>query len=105
MNSLMAKYFYDKTVEFYTYKEIPSSEGGRPKKSQRVTKGSIQCNIQPTANRILKEKYGLDLDASYLITCDPQEEVAKQWNFEWNGVEMEVVETLKYDSHLLILCQ
>ncbi|MEG0327747.1 MAG: hypothetical protein RR565_04735 [Erysipelothrix sp.] len=105
MTNLIDNYFYDKTVEFYTYEEKKSSEGGRPTKGQRETKRRIKCNIQPTAHHLLKEKYGLDIDAKYLITCSTTESIEKRWLTTWNNEELEVVEVLPYDSHLMILCQ
>ncbi|MDE8264128.1 hypothetical protein PT192_08670 [Erysipelothrix rhusiopathiae] len=105
MNSLMRKYFYDKSVEFYKYEKIGSSEGGRSKKGEKVALVSIQCNIQPTSHKLLKETYGIDIDAKYVITCGTSEHVEKGWRLNFKGVEMEVVEVLHYDSHLMILCQ
>lgn len=105
MNSLMRKYFYDKSVEFYKYEKIGSSEGGRFKKGEKVAVGSIQCNIQPTSHKLIKETYGIDIDAKYVVTCGVSEHVEKGWQFYFKGEEMEIVELLYYDSHLMILCQ
>lgn len=105
MNSLMRKYFYDKSVEFYKYEKIGSSEGGRSKKGEKVALASIQCNIQPTSNRLLKETYGIDIDAKYVVTSGVSEHVEKGWRLNFKGEEMEVVEIFYYDSHLMILCQ
>ncbi|MDE8044252.1 hypothetical protein PT065_08355 [Erysipelothrix rhusiopathiae] len=105
MNNLMRKYFYDKSVEFYKYEKIGSSEGGRSKKGEKVAVGSIQCNIQPTSHKLIKETYGIDIDAKYVVTCGVSEHVEKRWRLYFKGEEMEVVEVLHYDSHLMILCQ
>ncbi|MDE8052189.1 hypothetical protein PT155_08690 [Erysipelothrix rhusiopathiae] len=105
MNNLMRKYFYDKSVEFYKYEKIGSSEGGRSKKGEKVAVGSIQCNIQPTSHKQIKETYGIDIDAKYVVTCGVSEHVENGWQFYFKGEEMEIVELLYYDSHLMILCQ
>ncbi|MDE8241993.1 hypothetical protein PT148_08980, partial [Erysipelothrix rhusiopathiae] len=85
MNNLMRKYFYDKSVEFYKYEKIGSSEGGRSKKGEKVAVGSIQCNIQPTSHKLIKETYGIDIDAKYVVTCGVSEHVEKRWRLYFKG--------------------
>ncbi|QIK57771.1 hypothetical protein G7059_07925 [Erysipelothrix sp. HDW6A] len=103
MNELMDKYFYDKTVTFYTIDKKIDDEGGRKNGTSREA-GKTKCNVNPTSNKMLKENFGIDVDAKLMITCNPSESVEKGYTLSYGGIDYEVVEVLHQDSHLKILC-
>ncbi|WZU00618.1 hypothetical protein MGH68_13865 [Erysipelothrix sp. D19-032] len=104
MNKLIDKYFYDKSIDLYTSEKGISIEGGR-KKSGKNLAVRIMCNANPTSNRLLKENFGIDIDASLMITCSPDLEIKKGYTFSYKGIDYEVVEILPHDSHQKVLCR
>lgn len=104
MNKLIEKYFYDKSIELFSDETEISAEGGRKKLGKEVVM-SIMCNANPTSNRLLKENFGIDIDASLMITCSPDLEIKKGYTFSYKGIDYEVVQTLPHDSHQKVLCR
>lgn len=106
MTSLVEKYFYDKTVEVYSYEKTMSPEGGRLPKGEKSVKGFIACNIHFVRNEDIRKEYGLSTEARLMITCsiDNIEKVSKGDFISYFDVEYEVIEILPHDSHLKVVC-
>ena len=63
------KVMYDKKVKKYEIVEEQDEELNIIKRRSSKDFPYIVCNIQPTSNELIKERYGLDIKAKYCITC------------------------------------
>lgn len=99
--------FYDKTIELYRYLPKLNEDGGRSKNATKEKEevATLLCNIQPTSKSLLKETYGLDIDASLLITGPLLSNIENGLLFQYSNLEYEVVDSLRYDSHSKIFAR
>ena len=62
--------FYDKEVDIYDISEETGEELDVVRKKGNIIENSLECNVHQTSNDIVLKDYGLNIEASIMITCD-----------------------------------
>ena len=100
---VIASTFYDKPITFYSRENTVDIEGGNVL-NQPTNEVTILCNAnQVTHERLIKE-YGIDLDASLMLTCSELEKLSEDLYLTYMSDEYVVKKVLHYDSHMKVLC-
>ncbi len=100
----IADVFYDKTISIFNETELKDAHG-----HTRITidtespDGSFLGNAQFRKLGLLKEEYGLKVDADIAITCAIDVEVSKNNVLGYLDSYYRVVECITFDSHKLII--
>lgn len=101
-SEIISKNFYDKEITIYNKINTIDEEGNEIIGSKEL-KSTIICNITPTSNTLIKEKYGLDIEANYLITCNVKENINLNDICEYLNVEYVVTGIFNFDTHKKII--
>lgn len=92
--------FYDKTVELYNTVEVVGEELDAIRQKGEL-KEKIQCNVHTIGDKVLKQDYGLDIQANIMLTCSSTKAI-KGDIITYNNQDYKVVEILVKDTHIKI---
>jgi hypothetical protein len=76
---------------------------GRPIYSYSTVKTPFSAEAEPYSARLAETKYGVFVDVSNRIFCNPNEKIKVKASIEYNGQLFEVTECMQYDNHYEVL--
>lgn len=64
---------------------------------------SFQGEVEPFSNRLAETNYGLFVDCTNRLFCDPNLKIKVKSLIEYNGQQFEVTDCMEYDNHYEVL--
>ena len=89
-------WFYDYTIDIYTYSDDNYDENGVSIDgySKKMT---INCDIQPTGTEKIKKAYGYDLEANFEVYSD--EELNESDIILWNNKTYKIQKVIPWNDY------
>lgn len=96
--NIMQNVMYDKELKIYeVIEEVNEELEVERKKGNFILK--INGNVQPASHDIALRDYGLNIEANFICTCDPQIKIPKNTLIEYIEYKLEITGILIYDTH------
>ncbi|WML44086.1 hypothetical protein [Neobacillus sp. PS3-40] len=64
---------------------------------------AFQGEVEPFSNRLAETNYGLFVDCTNRLFCEPNAKIKVKSLIEYNGQEFEIIECMEYDNHSEVL--
>lgn len=99
----IASVFYDKKADIYNAEEIVGEELDVERVKGKL-KEPLECNVQFIGNEVAKKDYGLDIEASIMITC--KSSVGEIGDFlVYDNKDYYITGKLPLDSHIKLFAR
>lgn len=80
-----------------------TDEFGREEYGFIDTKIPFLGEVEPFSNRLAETSYGLFVDCTNRLFCEPNVKIKLKTFIEYNGQEFEITECMEYDRHFEVL--
>lgn len=94
-------WFYDKTVDVYSYSDDYYDEFGVSKDGYVLKQEAISVDIQPIGAEKIKQSYGYDIEANYEMYSG--EDFEESDIIVWNGKTYKIQKLITWDDYNIAL--